>query len=87
MIYIYQIRISLEKRHQVAVSQLSAEKDMETHQLQERLSGLEQHIENICQQHEEALVRAENDKQQALLLGEPIYSILTNMLYFLAALY
>lgn len=43
---------------------------MEIQQLQERVETLQQHIENICQQHEEVLLRAENDKQQALLLGE-----------------
>lgn len=30
---------------------------------------MQQHIENLCQQHEEVLLRAENDKQQALLIG------------------
>lgn len=63
------VRISLEKRLQVTVSQMGSEKDGEIQQLNERIRALEQHIENVCQQHEEALVRAENDKQQALLIG------------------
>jgi rootletin len=47
---------------------------------------LQQHIENICQQHEEALLRAENDKQQALLLGkqaEMIVSIFMETVFVL----
>lgn len=71
-IYYLQVRISLEKRLQATVSQLGSEKDGEIQQLQERIRALEQHIENICQQHEEALVRAENDKQQALLIGQSL---------------
>jgi hypothetical protein len=64
------VRISLEKRLQATVAQLGSEKDGEIQQLQDRIRALEQHIETVCQQHEEALVRAENDKQQALLIGE-----------------
>lgn len=37
--------------------------------MQQRVEELQQHIENLCQQHEEVLLRAENDKQQALLIG------------------
>jgi rootletin len=55
---------------QQTVQQLGGEKDGEIQQLQERVETLQQHIENICQQHEEVLLRAENDKQQALLLGK-----------------
>jgi rootletin len=54
---------------QQTVQQLGGEKDGEIQQLHERVETLQQHIENICQQHEEVLLRAENDKQQALLLG------------------
>lgn len=54
---------------QASVSQLGGEKDDEIRQLQERISSLQKHIETVCQQHEEVLLRAENDKQQALLLG------------------
>lgn len=64
-----QVRISLEKRMMASMQQLTGEKDQEVQQLQERIDTLQQHIENLCQQHEEVLLRAENDKQQALLLG------------------
>lgn len=64
-----QIRLSLEKRLQQSVSQLAGEKDNEVMQLQQRIDELHQHNETICQQHEEVLLRAENDKQQALLIG------------------
>jgi rootletin len=55
---------------QQTVQQMGGEKDGEIQELQERTEALQQHIENICQQHEEVLLRAENDKQQALLLGK-----------------
>lgn len=55
---------------QQTVQQMGGEKDGEIQQLQERIEVLQQHIEKICQQHEEVLLRAENDKQQALLLGK-----------------
>ena len=61
--------MSLEKRIQQTVSHLTNEKDNEIMQLQQRVDELQQHNENICQQHEEVLLRAENDKQQALLIG------------------
>jgi rootletin len=54
---------------QSALSGLSSEKDLEIQQLQERISGLQQQIDNVCQQHEEVLLRAESDKQQALLIA------------------
>jgi len=60
----------MEKRLQQTVQQMGGEKDGEIQQLQDRIETLQQHIENICQQHEEVLLRAENDKQQALLLGK-----------------
>ncbi|KAL6443577.1 hypothetical protein ACFW04_001609 [Cataglyphis niger] len=64
-----QIRISLEKRLQQSVLQLEGDKNEEINQLQQRIEELQQHIENLCKQHEEALLRAENDKQQALLIA------------------
>ena len=64
-----QVRISLEKRLQQSVSQLEGEKTEEINHLQQRIEELQLHIENLCKQHEEALLRAENDKQQALLIG------------------
>lgn len=64
------MKISLEKRLQQSLSQLTGEKDNEINQLQQRIDELQQQIENLCQQHEEVLLRAENDKQQALLMGK-----------------
>ena len=52
------------------ISQLEHEKDNEIMQLQQRIEEFQQHLENVCQQHEEVLLRAENDKQQALLIGK-----------------
>jgi rootletin len=60
----------LERKMQQTVQQMGGQKDGEIQQLQERVEALQQHIDKICQQHEEVLLRAENDKQQALLLGK-----------------
>ena len=65
-----QLRIALEKRMQTAVSELEQEKANELAQLQKSIAGLKQQIDMQSQQYEEALRRAENDKQQALLLGK-----------------
>lgn len=64
------IRSSLEKRLQQSLHQLGNEKDAEIQRLIDRIEELQNHIENLCQQHEELMLRAENDKQQALLIGE-----------------
>ncbi|XP_012540791.1 rootletin [Monomorium pharaonis] len=64
-----QVRVSLEKRLQQSVLQMEGEKNEEINLLQQRIEELQQHIENLCKQHEEALLRAENDKQQALLIA------------------
>lgn len=61
--------MSLEKRLQQNLSQLSGEKDSEIAQLEKNVQDLQMHVETVCQQHEEVLLRAENDKQQALLIG------------------
>lgn len=63
------IRTSLEKRLQQSLQQLGNEKDAEIQQLIDRIETLQNHIDNLCQQHEELMLRAENDKQQALLIG------------------
>lgn len=55
---------------QESVMQLEGEKNEEINQLQQRIEEMQLHIENLCKQHEEVLLRAENDKQQALLIGE-----------------
>lgn len=77
-----QMRVSLEKRLQQSLSQLGGEKEEEINQLQLRIEELQVHIDNICQQHEEVLLRAENDKQQALLIGTYTY-IFKNYFKFL----
>lgn len=64
------IRETLEKKLQQSLQQLGDEKDGEIQQLLDRIENLQHHIENLCQQHEELMLRAENDKQQALLIGE-----------------
>lgn len=64
-----QVRSMLEKKLQTSLSSLTAEKDAEIKHLQDRINSLQQQIENVVQQHEEILLRAESDKQQALLLG------------------
>lgn len=61
--------MSLEKRLQQSLLQLGEEKDNEINQLHQKIDEMQQHMENLCQQHEEVLLRAENDKQQALLIG------------------
>lgn len=63
------MRISLEKRSQHLLSQLEGDKNEMMDQLQQRIEELQQHTENLCKQHEQVLLRAENDKQQALLIG------------------
>lgn len=69
-LYKEQVRVNLEKRLQQSLSQLEGEKMEEINHLQQRIEEMQQHTENLCKQHEEVLLRAENDKQQALLIGE-----------------
>ncbi|XP_059612125.1 rootletin isoform X1 [Phlebotomus argentipes] len=64
-----QIRASLEKRMQSSLLALQASKDAEIEALKERYDQLQMHVEALCQQHEEVMIRAENDKQQALMLA------------------
>lgn len=45
-------------------------KDGEIEKLKQKVDALKKSIDTINQQHDEALVRAENDKQQTLLLGK-----------------
>lgn len=68
------VRTTLEKQMQQSLQQLNNEKDSEIQQLQDRIESLQQHMENVCEQHEELLLRAENDKQQALLIGKYLFS-------------
>lgn len=64
-----QIRVALEKRLQQALQALEANKDAEIQMLKEQFDGLQMHLEATGQQHEEVLIRAENDKQQSLMLA------------------
>ncbi|XP_034661483.1 rootletin [Drosophila subobscura] len=66
---VLQLRNALEKRMQQALQALQTAKDDEIEKLQERLATLQAHIESLVQQHEEALIRAESEKQQALLIA------------------
>lgn len=59
----------MEKRLQSTIAQLGNEKETEAQEFQDKIAAIEQQLDAACQQHEEALLRAENDKQQALLLG------------------
>ncbi|XP_060523589.1 rootletin isoform X2 [Cylas formicarius] len=63
------IRTSLEKRLQQSINDLTNEKNLEAQQLMDKIEALQNHIDNLCQQHEELMLRAENDKQQALLIA------------------
>ena len=63
------LRVALEKRLQQTLQQLTHEKDAEIEKLLGKVENLQNYIDNLCQQHEELMLRAENDKQQALLLG------------------
>ena len=73
------MKVSSEKKLQLDLNRLEHEKDNEICQLNQRMEELQLHIENVCQQHEEVLLRAENDKQQALLIGKS--SPLKNKIY------
>lgn len=48
---------------------MEAAKDGDLEALRERYETLQLHLDSLCQQHEEVLIRAENDKQQALLIA------------------
>lgn len=45
-------------------------KNCEIEKLKQKLDMLQKNIDTMTQQHDEALLRAENDKQQTLLLGK-----------------
>lgn len=77
------VRTTLEKQMQQSLQQLTNEKDNELQQLQDRIEALQHHIENVCEQHEELLVRAENDKQQALLIGKHYFNVILPKFYHL----
>ena len=58
---------------QTALAELERDKSEEIMHLEKKIDSLKQHIDMQNQQYEEALRRAENDKQQALLLGIYFY--------------
>ncbi|ENN83409.1 hypothetical protein YQE_00232, partial [Dendroctonus ponderosae] len=62
------IRVCLEMRLQQSMQQLSSKKNAEIQQQSDRIEALQNHIDNLCQQHEELMLRAENDKQQVLII-------------------
>lgn len=54
---------------QSALAELERNKTEELMHLEKKMENVKQHVDMQNQQYEEALRRAENDKQQALLLG------------------
>lgn len=64
-----QLKIATESRLQSSLQALETTKNGEIFALKERLESMQLHLESVCQQHEEILIRAENEKQQALLLA------------------
>ncbi|XP_055529661.1 rootletin isoform X2 [Wyeomyia smithii] len=63
------IRSSLEKRMSQALQAMQGSKDAEIQALKEQFETLQMHLEALNQQHEETILRAENEKQQALLIA------------------
>lgn len=63
------MRQMLEKKMQQSLQALETNKDAEIDVLKERYESLQAHLDALCQQHEEILIRAENDKQQSLLIA------------------
>lgn len=64
-----QLKNAAESRLHGALQALETSKNAEIFSLKERLESLQLHLDSICQQHEEVLIRAENEKQQALLIA------------------
>lgn len=64
-----QLKMAAESRLHSALQALETSKDGEIFNLKERLDSLQLHLDSVCQQHEEVLIRCENEKQQALLLA------------------
>lgn len=64
-----QLKNAAESRLHCALQALETAKNGEIFALKERLESLQLHLDSVCQQHEEVLIRAENEKQQALLLA------------------
>lgn len=64
-----QLKNSAESRLHSSLQALETSKDGEIFNLKERLESLQLHLDSVIQQHEEVLIRCENEKQQALLLA------------------
>lgn len=64
-----QLKSAAESRLHGALQALETAKNGEIFALKERLDSLQLHLESVAQQHEEVLIRAENEKQQALMLA------------------
>lgn len=64
------LKINYERKIQEDLNRLSKNKNCEIEKLKQKLDMLQKNIDTITQQHDEALLRAENDKQQTLLLGK-----------------
>lgn len=64
------LKINYERKSQEDLNRLSKNKNCEIEKLKQKLDMLQKNIDTITQQHDEALLRAENDKQQTLLLGK-----------------
>lgn len=63
-----QMKSASESRLHSALQALETAKNGEIFALKDRLESMQLHLDSVCQQHEEVLIRAENEKQQALLL-------------------
>lgn len=61
--------MNYERKIQEDLNRLGKNKDSEIEKLKQKLDVLQKNIDTLTQQHDEALLRAENDKQQTLLLG------------------
>ncbi|XP_026814438.1 rootletin isoform X2 [Rhopalosiphum maidis] len=62
------LKINYERKIQEDLNRLGKNKNCEIEKLKQKLDMLQKNIDTITQQHDEALLRAENDKQQTLLL-------------------
>lgn len=64
------LRTDFEAKLRATRAESEGEKRNETTKLNNEINSLKQQIENLRVQYEEALLRAENDKQQGLLLAQ-----------------
>jgi len=64
------LKMEAEEKLKTLRSELEGEKKAEGNKLNGEINSLRQQIESMRVQYEEALLRAENDKQQGLLLAQ-----------------